>query len=273
MPITQGFVQLPDDSANTGKKEDHVITDNGQYREVITIGGPEVDAERAPVSATAGLKVDLGADNDVTVTGSVTANAGTNLNTSLLALEAGGNLAASATVLGTTTDAAVVGDNNGTLSAKLRGLSKILNDVWDSASHFLKVSIQNATLAVTQSGTWNITNVSGTVSLPTGASTETTLSSVSTAVAIPTTILNGKTTVTTAGTRVTLAGSTACKSVTIKALIANTGVIYVGNSSVSSSNGFALQAGDSVSLNITNLTTVNLDSSVNGEGVTYLGVN
>ena len=40
------------------------------------------------------LTVDLGANNDVTVTsGSVTANAGTNLNTSALALEAGGNLA------------------------------------------------------------------------------------------------------------------------------------------------------------------------------------
>lgn len=54
-----------------------------------------------PGDATAGLKVDLGADNDVTVTGSVTANAGTNLNTSALALESGGNLAACATSLGT----------------------------------------------------------------------------------------------------------------------------------------------------------------------------
>lgn len=34
-------------------------------------------------------------------------------------------------------------------------------------------------VAATQSGAWNITNVSGTVSLPTGASTETTLSAVS----------------------------------------------------------------------------------------------
>lgn len=33
------------------------------------------------------------------------------------------------------------------------------------------VTVDNATLAVTQSGTWNITNVSGTISLPTGAST------------------------------------------------------------------------------------------------------
>lgn len=48
-----------------------------------------------------GMLVNLGTNNDVTVTGSVTANAGTNLNTSALALESGGNLAACATSLGT----------------------------------------------------------------------------------------------------------------------------------------------------------------------------
>ena len=37
----------------------------------------------------------------------------------------------------------------------------------------LQVSVQNATLAVTQSGTFNITNISGTVGLPTGAATAT----------------------------------------------------------------------------------------------------
>lgn len=37
------------------------------------------------------------------------------------------------------------------------------------------VNITNATLAVTQSGTWNINNITGTISLPTGAATETTL--------------------------------------------------------------------------------------------------
>jgi hypothetical protein len=54
-----------------------------------------------PVQGTVadGLLVNLGANNDVTVTGSVTANAGTNLNTSALALEAGGNLAGAATSL------------------------------------------------------------------------------------------------------------------------------------------------------------------------------
>jgi hypothetical protein len=44
----------------------------------------------------------------------------------------------------------------------------------------LNVNVTNATLAVTQSGTWNINNISGTISLPTGASTETTLASVKT---------------------------------------------------------------------------------------------
>lgn len=38
----------------------------------------------------------------------------------------------------------------------------------------------SGTVAATQSGTWNINNVSGTVSLPTGAATETTLSSINT---------------------------------------------------------------------------------------------
>lgn len=91
--------------------------------------------------------------------------------------------------------------------------------------------------------------------------------------AAPTAIFNGKKTVTTAGTRVVLATTQAVKSVTIKALKANTSTIYVGNATVASTNGLALEPGESVSLDIANLTTVNLDSAVNGEGVTYIGVN
>ena len=88
---------------------------------------------------------------------------------------------------------------------------------------------------------------------------------------LPSTIYNGKTTVATAGTRVALASSQAISnSVTIRALKANTGTIYVGNSSVASTNGLALSAGDSVTVVVANLNTVNLDCSVNGEGVTYL---
>jgi len=90
-------------------------------------------------------------------------------------------------------------------------------------------------------------------------------------ITLPTTIYNGNTNVTTAGTRVVLAASQAILSgVTIKAKAANTGVIYVGSSTVAAANGYALAAGESVFLEIANLNTVNLDSSVNGEGVTYL---
>lgn len=47
-------------------------------------------------------------------------------------------------VEGVTTDAAVVGDNPGTVSAKLRGLTKIFNDIWDSVNHRLHVNVDNA---------------------------------------------------------------------------------------------------------------------------------
>jgi hypothetical protein len=91
---------------------------------------------------------------------------------------------------------------------------------------------------------------------------------------LPLTLITGKTTVTTAGTRVQLlTSSTPAKSVTIKALIGNTGHIYVGNNFVSSTVGFVLEAGDTVSLNFADLSNIWLDCSVNGEGVTYLGVN
>ena len=50
---------------------------------------------------------------------------------------------------GATGDAAVVGDNSGTLSAKLRGINKILANVWDSVNGWLKVSVQNTSLAIT----------------------------------------------------------------------------------------------------------------------------
>lgn len=42
---------------------------------------------------------------------------------------------------GAVADAAVTGDVNGSVSAKLRGLSKIFNDVWDSVNHRLKSGI------------------------------------------------------------------------------------------------------------------------------------
>ena len=70
-------------------------------------------------------------------------------------------------VEGATTDAAVTGDTNGSLSAKLRGLSKILNSVWDTTLNLLGVKVQAATAggstpfhAISAAST-NSTNVKG----------------------------------------------------------------------------------------------------------------
>jgi len=68
-------------------------------------------------------------------------------------------------VEGSTTDAAITTDSNGTISGKLRGLVKILGNVWDSVNSRLNVFIQNPSIAVT--GTfWQATQpVSGTVAV------------------------------------------------------------------------------------------------------------
>jgi len=47
---------------------------NGNHRQVVVLGDPATNAGVAPVDVTAGLKVDLGADNDVTVTNATAAN-------------------------------------------------------------------------------------------------------------------------------------------------------------------------------------------------------
>lgn len=166
--------------------------------------------------------------------------------------------------------------NTGTRSATTQRVTIATDDVvpvtgtfWQATQPVSLASVPShavtnvGTFAVqaAQSGTWNI----GTLTSITN--------NVNTVEVAPTTIYNGNKNVTTAGTRVTLASSQAVKSVTIKAKVANTGTIYVGDGSVASSNGFALAAGETLSLDLANLNTVNLDASVSGEGVTYIGVN
>lgn len=89
----------------------------------------------------------------------------------------------------------------------------------------------------------------------------------------PTTLNSGQTNVATAGTQVVLGPATTIKSVTVKAKHTNTGLIFVGASTVDSATGFILSAGDSVSVDIDDLSDVWIDSSVNGEGVSYIYVN
>lgn len=81
---------------------------------------------------------------------------------------------------------------------------------------------------------------------------------------------SGSTTVTTAGTAVPLSSSTSIREVIVQAKRANTGVIYVGGSSVDSTRGRVLVPGQaSEIISIDNLSKVYVDADNNGEGVTW----
>lgn len=89
-----------------------------------------------------------------------------------------------------------------------------------------------------------------------------------------TTIYEGQVTVTTAGTRVQLSvSSVSIRSVCIKAMTANTGKMYIGDVTVSASNGYEMPNDSSICMEINNLNLIYVDSSVNGEKVSYLGIN
>ena len=88
----------------------------------------------------------------------------------------------------------------------------------------------------------------------------------------PSTTYNGLSTVAAPATAEVLASSQALESgVQIKAESDNTGIVYVGDSSVSAANGYYLLAGETVFLSIDDLAEVWLDVSVAGDGATYLG--
>lgn len=91
------------------------------------------------------------------------------------------------------------------------------------------------------------------------------------------TIGNGRTTVTTGGTAVQVsATSTACRQLVLTAETDNTGYIVVGSSTVvaalATRAGTPLAAGDTLVLNMTNLNQVYIDTTVDGDGVTYMYV-
>ena len=87
---------------------------------------------------------------------------------------------------------------------------------------------------------------------------------------LPYTILgNGKITVSTPGSASALGVPTTTASITIRALASNTGKVYVGTASVSSSNGFQLSPQETMSLDLNNLNKIWLDVDNAGEGVTY----
>lgn len=88
--------------------------------------------------------------------------------------------------------------------------------------------------------------------------------------------LSGLKTVTTAGTAVVLGSVVINGPIIIKALTTNTGLMYVGNVSgdVASTNGLPLLPGDTVVFNqVGDLSSIWIDSAVNGEGVAWAALN
>ena len=72
-------------------------------------------------------------------------------------------------------------------------------------------------------------------------------------------------------------GATAAKGVAIQALKTNTGNIAVGGANVvaaagASQIGPVLEGGESISVPCDDLSDIYIDSTVSGEGVTYLAV-
>jgi hypothetical protein len=88
------------------------------------------------------------------------------------------------------------------------------------------------------------------------------------------TIGDGRKVVASAGTRETLAASTACKYVVITAEADNTGAIVVGAvtcvATLATRRGYLLNAGEGIGFPIDNLADVYLDSTVTGDGVTFI---
>lgn len=183
----------------------------GQCANVSSGGALKVDNSGVtqPVSASA-LPLPTGAATNSALTtinttlgsplqagGTVVANAGTNLNTSSLALETGGNLAQIVTDFGApgstacTTDTASCNQNQQLqrLAQRLTSIVTALGSPFQAGGSIANTSFASTQsgiwtvqpgntantvpwlVSASQSGTWNVTNISGTVSLPTGAST------------------------------------------------------------------------------------------------------
>lgn len=91
-------------------------------------------------------------------------------------------------------------------------------------------------------------------------------------VVLPNTVINGRVTVAAAGTRVTLSANFTNLEVGVfvKALSTNTGLIYLGNSTVAAANGYVLSVNEHVFISIRNLQNLFIDASINAQGISYI---
>ena len=89
----------------------------------------------------------------------------------------------------------------------------------------------------------------------------------------------GTTPVSTSGTEVQLSNtSSLVSSIQVKALAANSGIVYFGDSDVTTTNGYELSAGNTVSVSFADaggtvaFSTLYLDAASNGDKASWIAV-
>lgn len=154
-------------TAGTGTNIDtRTEATNGHHRQVVVLGDPSVNAGVAPVDATNGLTVDLGTNNDVTVTGTVTANLSATDNAVLDSIDgkipalgqalAGASVPVilpAATITTLTPPAAITG-----FATEAKQLPDGHNVTVDNSTGAAAVNIQDGGNTITVDGTVAVTN-------------------------------------------------------------------------------------------------------------------
>ncbi len=176
--MTNSYTQVPPDS--TGDKIDtEQLTVSAQTveRQRIQIAG-SVDTQIAPVDGTAGLKVDLGADNGVTVGGSLPSGTNNIGDVDILTIATGdnniGNVdvetivpATGATNLGKAVDAVAGASDTGVAVLAVR--DDVLGGLSETAGKYVQMRVDaDGAMWVIPSGT---TTVDGTVTANAGTGT------------------------------------------------------------------------------------------------------
>jgi len=128
-----------------------------------------------------------------------------------------------------------------------------------TASQLNATVVGTGTFAVqaAQSGTWNITNISGTVSLPTGAATSANQTNGSQRSGSSSSTVNvGQTTSGTTAVQLTATSISMTNGILVQALSTNTASVFIGGTGVTTATGFELQPGQAVPFTAANITSL-----------------
>ena len=241
--------------------------------------------------STNGALVNLGSNNDVTVTGTVTANLSATDNAVLDAIDSntdygattGGGAESGAlrvTIANDSTGVVSVDDGggaltvDGTVTANLSATDNAVLDTIDAVldNILTKNTEINSTIELIDADTGAIKTAVEIIDNAISGS-EMQVDAVSNVQPAGFgSIGHGKNDAVGTSAEV-LASSQACKHIDVMAAIANTGIIYVGGSGVTAADGIGLYAGDVYSLDIDNVNDVYVVASVNGEDVQYVYYN